>query len=241
MFRPCSQLLTSPRWLSRGHAGRGLRLLALTCGLWAMGCQPKIGDECETAIDCSTLGDRLCDTSQPEGYCTVFNCEPDTCEDEAVCVAFDTELDPACEQADDGRYGRFGRTFCMRKCDDDGDCRDQYRCVLPDDLSSFVVDTETDEDRPQLQKFCIADDSAEPEPDSSANPGIPQACFPNDPHDLPPPYDGAGGMGGAAGMGGAGMGGAGVGGAGVGGAGTGGAMGGGSGMGGSSAGGSGGA
>src|SRR5690606_19404432 len=113
------------------------------------GCTPEIGDECQTAIDCSTLGDRLCDTSQPGGYCTVFNCEPDTCEDEAVCVAFANELDPACQGVDDGRFGRFGRTFCMRVCDKTSDCRSGYECVRPVDRRASVIDVETDADNPQ--------------------------------------------------------------------------------------------
>ena len=214
MFSPRSQLRGGFGCLGFHRADAILRLLVVTAGVWAMGCQPKIGDDCETAIDCSTLGDRLCDTSQPGGYCTVFNCEPDTCDDEAVCVAFDTELDPACQSVNDGRYGRFGRTFCMRKCKDDGDCRDQYRCVLPKEVASFVVDNETDADRPQLQKYCIADG---PAPTLGSDPP-PDACYPNDETEIPPPYEGNGG----AGNGGAGNGGAGNGGAGNGGAGNGG-------------------
>src|SRR6188474_1083103 len=91
--------------------------------LAATGCAPEIGDECTTSIDCSQQGDRLCDTTQPGGYCTIFNCEPDTCpEDDGVCVAFDPELDPACRVTDDGRWARFERTFCMAECEDNDDC-----------------------------------------------------------------------------------------------------------------------
>src|SRR5258705_13828561 len=52
----------------------------------AVGCSPKIGDKCSVSTDCSVQGDRLCDPTQPGGYCTVFNCEPDRCPDESVCV-----------------------------------------------------------------------------------------------------------------------------------------------------------
>src|ERR1700712_731835 len=92
------------------------------------GCTPKIGNTCTLSTDCSQLGDRLCDVTQPDGYCTIFNCEPDQCPD-SICVGFDPTLDPACKNADNGRWARFQRTFCMKPCDDDGDCRDAYQCV----------------------------------------------------------------------------------------------------------------
>jgi len=132
----CAADRASQRWLRLA----GAMVLAAA----AAGCTPEIGDECATALDCSTLGDRLCDRTQPDGYCTIFNCEPDSCPDEAVCVAFKTDLDPACKQVDDGRFGRFGRTFCMRVCDDGDDCRAGYICEHPDRQDAWVVDKETD-------------------------------------------------------------------------------------------------
>jgi len=93
-----------------------------------LGCAPKIGKSCTLSTDCSQLGDRLCDTTQPEGYCTIFNCEPDTCPDSA-CVGFYAQLDPACRTSDDGRTPRFERTFCMAPCSSDSSCRDGYQCV----------------------------------------------------------------------------------------------------------------
>lgn len=110
------------------------------------GCTPKIGNKCTLSTDCSQLGDRLCDTSQPDGYCTIFNCEPDGCP-ESICVAFDPNLDPACKSADDGRWPRFERTFCMKACSADDDCRDGYECIdlsKPENQTSRraeVVDT----------------------------------------------------------------------------------------------------
>lgn len=111
-----------------------------------LGCPPKIGKSCSLSTDCSQLGDRLCDTTQPDGYCTVFNCEPDSCP-EAICVAFSPTLDQACQHADDGRWPRFERPFCLAACDHDGDCRDGYQCVHLDDpheqtfRAAQVVDT----------------------------------------------------------------------------------------------------
>jgi hypothetical protein len=110
------------------------------------GCRPEIGDECVGSADCSQQGDRLCDTSQPDGYCTVFNCEPDQCPDEAVCVGFGLELDPACTEVTtvDPRWPRFERTFCMFACEEDGDCRDGYRCLAPTDRLGQSVDVDNE-------------------------------------------------------------------------------------------------
>ena len=110
------------------------------------GCTPKIGNACTISTDCSQLGDRLCDGTQPGGYCTVFNCEPDGCPD-SICVAFDPKLDPACQNADQGRSPRFERTFCLKPCGANSDCRDGYACVDLSDPNSRshrraqVVDT----------------------------------------------------------------------------------------------------
>ncbi len=123
---------------------RSLWVLPLAAVL--LGCPPKIGKKCTLSTDCSQLGDRLCDTTQPEGYCTIFNCQPDSCP-QSICVAFSPTLDPACQNADDGRWPRFQRTFCLAACGDDGDCRDGYQCVHLDDpreqafRAAQVVDT----------------------------------------------------------------------------------------------------
>ncbi|MBW2529092.1 MAG: hypothetical protein JRI23_33250, partial [Deltaproteobacteria bacterium] len=175
-----------------------------------VGCQPDIGDECSTALDCSTIGDRLCDTSQPDGYCTIFNCEPDTCPDEAACVAFQLDLDPACGPLDDGRYSRFSRSFCMYVCDDDDDCRSGYECIRPVDRRNWgasVVDKDTDTDDPQDTRVCLVKPEAGWTPPGTGDP--PGTCTPGQAGTLPPPYQpatgGTGGIGGgAAGSGGGG-------------------------------------
>lgn len=113
----------------------------------AAGCRPEIGDECVTSVDCSSQGDRLCDTSQPEGYCTIFGCEPDACPDNSVCVGFGLELDPACSadpQGTDPRWPRFERTFCMISCEEDSDCRDGYVCRRPADRRATSIDIESE-------------------------------------------------------------------------------------------------
>lgn len=105
------------------------RALLLFVVLTLAGCRPEIGDECETSVDCSPTGDRLCDITQPGGYCTIFNCEPDTCPDEAACIEYAGQPSTLPECADPHATTRYQRSFCLKKCDDDSDCRDDnYVC-----------------------------------------------------------------------------------------------------------------
>jgi hypothetical protein len=56
------------------------------------GCTRNVGDSCKTNVECQADGTRFCDTSAPEGYCTVDGCDVNTCPDEAVCIRFLTPL-----------------------------------------------------------------------------------------------------------------------------------------------------
>lgn len=85
-------------------------LLGLSLAVLIFGCAPAVGDTCEVNTDCGR--ELVCDTSQPEGYCTRSPCEPGTCPSEGVCIAFD-----------DGSH------FCMKRCEKSDDCRDGYVCV----------------------------------------------------------------------------------------------------------------
>ena len=112
-------------------------MLAATLGVAAIAlspaaCSPKIGDKCIVSTDCSVQGDRLCDTSQPDGYCTQLNCRGDDCADEATCVLFNSAI-PGCSYDDrTGGYGsRIARSFCMAQCTADSDCRPDYVCAPP--------------------------------------------------------------------------------------------------------------
>jgi hypothetical protein len=101
---------------------RGWMLVGLVAILSA--CSPEIGDDCATALDCSASGTRLCDMTQSHGYCTLEGCEANTCPSEAICVEFGRRLEGESVE-------RLARTFCMLKCDGDGDCResDGYYCA----------------------------------------------------------------------------------------------------------------
>ena len=93
------------------HQLKAVRHLLITAVIFAVtSCAPTVGDACQTNVDCGT--DLTCDTSQPEGYCTLKGCEPNECPDEGVCIRF----------PDDS-------SFCMQRCESGGDCRDGYVCV----------------------------------------------------------------------------------------------------------------
>lgn len=121
-------------------------LLLLLCG--GAACGKEIGDACGINPDCSPNGDRQCDTTWKDGYCTIAGCDFNTCPDEAVCVRFftgsfgnkpcdrftedrstdDCSFDELCSIEDSCVPRSSELRFCMRKCDSDGDCRDGYEC-----------------------------------------------------------------------------------------------------------------
>ncbi len=131
-----------------------IALLCGACALAALACTPKVGDACTTAADCSSVGELLCDTSYPGGYCT-NSCEPGTCPEDAVCVSFRfaRSIEATCN--DPQQPSPYERTFCMATCEDDGDCRDDddYACIEvapPSNLyGAAIIDTS-----PAGNKFC---------------------------------------------------------------------------------------
>lgn len=149
--------------------------LVLTAALLAspalVGCTPQIGNKCTSSTDCSLRGDRLCDTTQPGGYCTIFNCEPGTCPDEAQCVAFNNTIDPVCT---DPRIPlRFQRTFCMKRCEKGGDCRNDYVCgnlTAGNPWNATVIDAD-----PAGTAVCISPAIATP-----SSSGGSALCYPYD-------------------------------------------------------------
>jgi len=90
-------------------------------------CAPEIGDECETSLDCDVQNNRVCDLTQPRGYCTLEGCEKGTCPEDSVCVMFRPEPE------------RLSSTWCMASCDDNDDCRKGYYCRRADQLKETSV------------------------------------------------------------------------------------------------------
>ena len=133
-----------------------LGICAFVLAAGATACSSEIGDSCLTSTDCSPNGDRLCDLSQRDGYCTVLGCDFDTCPEESVCVRFfvgsfsnkecdpQTEDFPSSDSTDDCTLDELCSLnghcvprsselrYCMRKCGGGGDCRDGYECRTTD-------------------------------------------------------------------------------------------------------------
>ena len=109
----------TPTWLA---------LFAIVAG-GALGCSPSIGDSCSLSTDCSIMGDRLCDTSMPDGYCTIFDCDVNGCPGDALCVEVHHDST------------RFNRRFCLAPCSKPSDCRSGYACVDPADRDAVIIDT----------------------------------------------------------------------------------------------------
>ena len=119
-------------------------VLALVSALLplAVGCGKEIGDACITGVDCDPGGERLCDVSQKEGYCTIQGCDFATCPEEAACIRFftgsfenkacdtnaDCSLDELCSIKNQCVPRSSEIRYCMKTCESDGDCRDGYEC-----------------------------------------------------------------------------------------------------------------
>jgi len=90
-----------------------LMTLVLFLSLFFMACSTTVGDSCTEDSDCDT--GLLCDTSFPNGYCLKSSCniyDKDSCTDNSQCTYFDeTET-----------------TYCLAKCNENSDCRDDYSC-----------------------------------------------------------------------------------------------------------------
>ena len=108
-------------------------------------CAPEIGDDCESSVDCSPNGDRICDVASPNGYCTVRACDPDTCPEEGTCVEWRYDPD------------RTAINYCMRRCGPDEGCRDGYACLRAADVREAVGDPSS----PQLARIIDLDRDAE--------------------------------------------------------------------------------
>ena len=75
------------------------------------GCQPSVGDVCQSNVECGATEGAICDVSVPQGYCTVAGCVPNGCPEDSVCVRFDEQT-----------------SYCMQICLSDGECREEHTC-----------------------------------------------------------------------------------------------------------------
>jgi hypothetical protein len=163
-----------------------LGLLALVAFLSA--CSPEIGDECNTALDCSASGTRLCDMTQRGGYCTLEGCEENTCPEEAVCVQFGRRIEGQSVE-------RLARTFCMYKCDSDGDCRtdDKYQCFAArstnKNVNAFGAGDEAEILGNPNQKFCASPPSTVSLPEPGAGGAGMMSSMPEDAGMMSTPED----------------------------------------------------
>ena len=107
-------------------------LLAFALGALFVGCAPEIGDSCKSSVDCSVQGDRICDETLPNGYCTVLNCDPDSCPNGARCVEWR------------GGFDRTAIRVCMKRCNGEGGCREGYECIGDERMNNihFLMDFE---------------------------------------------------------------------------------------------------
>ncbi len=119
-----------------------MRLQAYFAAFVLLGCQPSIGDHCIQSTDCSTAGDRLCDTSQPNGYCTLFNCLPNNCPSGAGCMLTNAAIN-GCSYDDRRAPSRLAAQLCLKTCNQDSDCREGegYACITPSEYGILQLDT----------------------------------------------------------------------------------------------------
>jgi hypothetical protein len=179
-------------FFSRAHSslpGPKLRAFVLVAAAVAglAGCQPQIGDKCVLNTDCSVSGTRQCDNSMPGGYCTMFNCGPNSCPDQSACYLFSAQVD-GCPY-NDHVPSRTAHSFCVKDCASDGDCRTGYACTKAGDApyNAILLD-----DNQGQKTVCLpiqdavftasgnADAAAPPAPVCEANPDI-DAAFPEPP------------------------------------------------------------
>jgi hypothetical protein len=127
-----------------------MQALRLSLLVFLLGCQPSIGDHCVQSTDCSATGDRLCDTSQPNGYCTIFDCRPNLCPGGSGCVATNPNVF-GCPYDDRHAPSRLSRQLCLKTCNSDSDCRqgEGYACITPEQYGILVLDDD------QTEKVCL--------------------------------------------------------------------------------------
>jgi hypothetical protein len=91
-------------------------------------------------------GGLVCDASEFEGYCTVEDCVPNECPNNAACVLFNPAV-PGCAPNDRLQGSRISQQFCMAGCSTTSNCRDGYECVNPTlpPWNAVILDNNQDE------------------------------------------------------------------------------------------------
>ncbi|HVK78302.1 MAG TPA: hypothetical protein VM734_33585 [Kofleriaceae bacterium] len=155
---------------------RPVVLVATLAAALLLGCGKEIGDDCQLAIDCDPdTGSRVCDLTQPGGYCSIRGCTFDSCPDESICVSFFNasfenrpcdpaapvsacDLDEVCTLQGQCVPMASEERWCMRTCDDGGDCRDGYECRTEElmKLHGGQPVPPPDSSLGDLQGFCAA-------------------------------------------------------------------------------------
>jgi hypothetical protein len=102
---------------------RACLTFALALVLSGAACGRKIGDNCQTAADCNPNGGRICDLSQPGGYCTILGCNETSCPSEATCIRYfpveylSKPCNPFCEDRACGGPDAGPDAGCPQICD----------------------------------------------------------------------------------------------------------------------------
>jgi hypothetical protein len=147
--------LAAPPSIDATRWAAGLAVaVAMAIGASALlGCTPAVGDRCALSTDCSIQGTRICDTSQPNGYCTLLGCTASSCPDNAACVEFGASV-PGCPYDDYGAPSRTGRAMCLKTCGSNSDCRQSegYVCIgIDPKLTPWTVILDTN----QSERVCM--------------------------------------------------------------------------------------
>ena len=152
---------------------------ALAAGL--LGCSPKIGDHCIVNSDCSLQGNLECDTSQPNGYCTLFGCTSNSCQNNAACVTIGASV-PGCPYNDYQSPSRTSLNLCLASCGKDSDCRtgEGYVCRDPRQppWNAVIIDNDFQRVCVPLPTFPVGDAMAGDATTGDAEPAVCLAAGP---------------------------------------------------------------
>lgn len=161
---------------------------SLFVALGTAACGRQIGDACITVQDCFREDDnRVCDTSQPDGFCTQDTCDQSSCPDSSICVrafprAFLTRTcdpnkigacpaDETCLPSGQCAPRASERRYCSPGCSTDKDCRKGYHCRLDQTEGTFaLLPTSTMQTSTKPTRYCAPSEAAAVQVTSSKRP-----------------------------------------------------------------------